>query len=755
MGAAPSRKRNRGGERMSISGKEISGEGNTTWALRNRIMFIKCFVAAILVLPVVSQARAGKVKVWLHDRPEQFDKAQLKQAVVTNEGAIRLSRRLQPFVELDAAHVWDIVEDKQGNLIVATGNEGKVFLVTGEGKITVAFESQDTEVLCLTLGNDGSIYAGTGPKGKIIRISPNGQGTVLYQTPENYVWALAVDPKSQTIYAGTGPKGRIYQVTPDGKGSVFYSTKQEHILCLALDSRGMLYAGSGKNGLIYRIDPAGKGFVLYNAPQTEIHHLLASDEGIYACTSAPGRQHGLGGSGEDRLASLSSAVPGVLTSNTKPKDTGINPAAKASAGASAVSSSLEKDKPIASRSASPPSPGENSIYCIHPDGTVREVFREKALLLSLIRQNGKILVGTGMEGRLFEVDEASKERCEIARLDHGQIHCLVRRHDGSLILGTGDPGKLYLLNEQFAAKGSVISDVLDAKMISKWGALGWKADVSEGTTVKLSTRTGNVSEPDETWSEWSAEETNPVQGSVKSPTARFFQYRITLETSNPNVTPTVHGLWVRYMTTNQPPEILGIEVPDLDAANLENPKKIKLKWTASDPNDDDLTYTVYVRKDGWKNWVQLEEDLEKKEYEWDTTTTPSGIYRLKVVASDRKDNPAEDALSAERISAPFVVAHTPPTVALKVAGRENDRAIIEASATDPWVRLTSATYSLNGKKWINIFPTDGLFDSKDETFRFKTESLKPGTYVLVLRVQDAAGNIGSSDVVFTVRENQP
>ena len=67
------------------------------------------------------------------------------------------------------------------------------------------------------------------------------------------------------------------------------------------------------------------------------------------------------------------------------------------------------------------------------------------------------------------------------------------------------------------------------------------------------------------------------------------------------------------------------------------------------------------------------------------------------------------------------------------------------------MELTAATFSLNGKKWINVFPTDGLFDSKMETFRFKTEALKPGTYVVVLRVRDAAGNIGAGDVVFTVK----
>ena len=66
------------------------------------------------------------------------------------------------------------------------------------------------------------------------------------------------------------------------------------------------------------------------------------------------------------------------------------------------------------------------------------------------------------------------------------------------------------------------------------------------------------------------------------------------------------------------------------------------------------------------------------------------------------------------------------------------------------VRLTSASYTLNGKKWVNVFPADGLFDRQAKTFRFKTDGLKPGTYVVVLRVHDAAGNTGSGDVVFTV-----
>jgi hypothetical protein len=358
-----------------------------------------------------------------------------------------------------------------------------------------------------------------------------------------------------------------------------------------------------------------------------------------------------------------------------------------------------------------------------------------------------------MEGQLFEVDETTRERAEIARLDHGQILCLCRRKDGSVVIGTGDPGKLYVLHDRFAAKGTVTSEVLDAKLVSKWGSLRWSADMPTGTGISVAVRSGNVADPDETWSDWSEEQTDAEKATITAPAARYLQYRVTLSTdAKGSATPSLRGLTFRYATTNQAPEVTKVEVPDLNSVNLDNPKKLEFKWTSTDSNEDELTYALYVRKDGWSNWVLLEDDLEKSKYEWDTLATPSGVYRLKVVASDRRDNPDGEALTGERISAPFVVCHTSPEVTVQVVGIEGDRAVVEASASSPLLRLTAASFAVNGKKWTNVFPSDGLFDSKTETFRFTTEPLKPGTYVLVMRAKDAAGNQGSGDVVFTVRE---
>jgi hypothetical protein len=707
-------------------------------------------VAAALVL-TAGTVQAAKVKTWYHYAPAHFEKAKPSGIVISNEGTVRLSRDLKPLGKLDVAHVWDIVEDKSGNLIVATGDEGKILKVAPDGKASVAFATGDSEVLCLATARDGSIYAGTGPHGLVIRLDAEGNGKVLYKSPEMYIWSLAVSPEGDSIYAGTGPKGRIYAVTPDGKARVFYETKKEHILALATGTGGMLYAGTDKDGLVYRIDAKGKGYVLYSAPQSEVRSLLASADTVFAGTSSPTRRRNspAGMPGMMRPGFSPGGGPGsAIPTNTGSKPgTGTKTAAMPGSGASGAAEGMS----IAAMSSSPPSRGDNSLYRIGPDGAVREIFRDKVMLLRLLEQGNHILIGTGMEGQLFEVDEKTKERSELARLDHGQIHCLTKRRDGSIVLGTGDPGRIYVLSDHYAAKGTLLSEVLDAKLISKWGAVAWKADTPAGTKVTVSARSGNTPEPSETWSDWSPEQADPEHSLITAPPGRFLQYRFTLATENDTATPSLHGVTLRYANKNLPPEVTGITVPDLDAANLDASKKIRLRWTASDPNDDELTYSVFVRKDGWKNWVELEDALERTDYEWDTTTAPSGVYHVKVVASDRKDNSAEECLTAERTSTPFIVAHEAPAVHIKTAGMEGDQVVLEATAVDPMVRLTGATYSVNGKKWLNVFPADGLFDGKSKSFRFKTEILKPGTYVVVLKVKDAAGNTGSGDVVFTVK----
>jgi hypothetical protein len=701
-------------------------------------------VAASVVLMALAGLSSGaKTRSWHHGKASDQEKAALKGLIVSSEGAITLSRRLSPLAKLDASHVWALAEDAAGNLYAATGDEGKVYVLGPAGRASVVATSEAGQVLSLAAAGD-VVYAGTGPSGEVLKIK-GGSTEVLCKLPALYVWGLAADPKTGGLIAATGPEGKLFRVTAEGRSSLLLDTKQDHVLCVAVGPDGTVFAGTDRTGRVYRIPPDGKPSVLFQAPQSEVRALMLEGGVLYAGTSATKRK-GAGARGGSPLhAKLSETPP--AGEKARPRVDATPASSSGGKSASAASKEAAKGSPASGPSA--PSAGENSVWRIAMDGGAREVFRDRVLVLALARDGKSVLAGTGVQGQLFSANESTGEKAEMARLDHGQVLCLLRRKDGSLAVGTGDPGTVYTLQPGFTARGTVTSEVLDARLVSRWGKVTWRADLPVKTALTVAVRTGNVSEPDDTWSDWSSEMAEP--GPATAPAGRFLQYRVTLRTDDPKVTPALKSLTVRYTSANQPPEVTRVEVPDLDAEGASSSKKVKFKWSATDANEDDLRYRLLVRKEGWPDWAEVEDSLDRTDYEWDASGMPSGVYRLKVIATDAADNPEGEALTSERISAPFVVCHEAPRVEVKAVGLAEGRMSIEAKAVSPLVRLASASFAVNGKRWENVFPTDGLFDSRSESFRFRTAALKPGTYVLVLKVTDAAGNTGSADVLFVVK----
>src|SRR5262249_29208116 len=73
-----------------------------------RSLLIACLLTAVCCLSPAAVS-AAKVKVWHHHNAAHHDKAQFKHAVVSSEGALRLSRELKLLAGLDATHVWDVI----------------------------------------------------------------------------------------------------------------------------------------------------------------------------------------------------------------------------------------------------------------------------------------------------------------------------------------------------------------------------------------------------------------------------------------------------------------------------------------------------------------------------------------------------------------------------------------------------------------------------------------------------------------------
>jgi hypothetical protein len=535
---------------------------------------------------------------------------------------------------------------------------------------------------------------------------------------------------------------------------LLYDSKSTHLLSVAVAPYGQVYAGSDGEGLIYRVGREGKATILFDAPQSDIRTLLVTQDGtLYAGTAAEA-----GGSGGSRNSlfltrsgssrSLDMNGPERTVGGRGEEDASVIRVAQTPPAQPGPSGKPPRPPGGGSATPKPVMPGDNAVYRIDSDGVPREVLRVKALVHAIAWVDDHLWVGTGPEGQLYEVRERGEESAPVAKLDNGQILSLLPEPEGGLLIGTGDPGGVLRLSAQYAAVGRLVSEVHDTRLVSRFGTMRWRAVQPPGTAVTVQARTGNVSEPDETWSDWSPEQADTTMAQVASPPGRFVQYRVKLATSDPRHTPELRSVALSYRTSNLAPEITRVDVPDLSIADgAVRQTRLNIRWEVTDPNEDDLSFTVSVRKEGWPDWIRLTEDpITERSYSWDTTAFPSGLYRVRVVASDRPSNSPDDALTRERESLSFLVDHDPPRVGLT----SKDRGA-SISLTDDLTRITKAEYAVDGGRWTPIFPDDGIFDSLHEQITLSLSGLGEGTHILMVKATDAAGNIGTGDMLLEIK----
>ncbi len=110
----------------------------------------------------------------------------------------------------------------------------------------------------------------------------------------------------------------------------------------------------------------------------------------------------------------------------------------------------------------------------------------------------------------------------------------------------------YTINQvDYAPSGTFTSAVIDTSGVLGFGDLAWTQTVPAGTSLTVATRTGSTPEPDNAWSEWSDEMSDPSGAPMASPVARYVQYRALFASSNSERTPRLHDLTIAY-TAYQP-----------------------------------------------------------------------------------------------------------------------------------------------------------------------------------------------------------
>jgi hypothetical protein len=435
----------------------------------------------------------------------------------------------------------------------------------------------------------------------------------------------------------------------------------------------------------------------------------------------------------------------------------------------------EARSPKASQRKTTPSGKKSSIYKIDTGSVVKIWETEQPLILSTVFQDGKdggrLIVGTGNKGLIYSVHDDGSW-ATLAKCPEGQPLSMLRLDKGGIYIGLGDVGNVYLLERSLSEKGVLISRVHDASIISTWGKVRWDADLSEGTSITISTRTGNTEDPGESWNPWSDELKDPSGSQIASPPTRFIQYRSTLLTSDTSRSPTLREVSIAGLQVNMAPMLNSVtvgpyrgrrgreEAPEGELRNMDGSggeparraQRVNLvrkglwmvRWRASDLNKDNLLYSIFFRGTAEKSWKLAKDKLKSSAYIWDTESVPDGKYVLKIVASDLPSNPEDRALSSEKLSMPFLVDNTSPEVReLGYTVSEKGKTVrVSGVAWDASSPLKRGEYSVNSDEWKVFFPEDSIFDSPQESFSFIAKGLSPGEQTIAVRVTDIADNVG-------------
>jgi hypothetical protein len=735
------------------------------------------FMALAIALPL----QAVETAFWQVGSFDEFLQGTLTGVSLSKEGELTLAPAAKVVFSPEEALAISLARDRDGNLYVGTGHQGKVFKVGSDQKATLFFTAQEPDIFAMAVGPDGSLYVGSSPSGKIYKVTNDGKSSVFCAPKVKYIWALLFDAKGR-LYVGTGDKGDILRVDSSGNGEVFFESKQTHIMCLNLDSRGNILAGSVPNGLIYRITPQGHGFVIYQATLPEVHDLAVDSRGnIYAATLG-----GLGGKGTpELLLPPAGGVPGgavatiTVTASTQPDQEvakGQTPPNEA-----ALPSFNRSTQPVIPAPPLSFSLGHGAIVRISPDSNVETVWSSNTeSAFGLAVRDNHLLFSTDGNGRIFDLEPMRDgEKLTLLTETHETLATRLLQSGPDLYVSTSNVAKVLRLQGSPAQEGTFEAPVKDTKFISRWGVLAWRGEVPTGSSLKFYTRSGNSDRPDNTWSDWSGPYSNPQGDPVASPPARFIQWKAVLQTSG-SACPTLNEVTVSYLNQNLPPQIRSLNVSTTGertgAAGVNMPlgsgitvstspsvsyspqattnppgkTPVTLTWQADDPNGDQLVYSLYIKGTDETEWHLLKDKLHQTTYTIEPTVLADGKYVARLVASDEESNPPSLARKSELQSAPFWVDNTPPEVEIAKQTVTGSAAEVQFVVEDSTSPLRSAESSLDGHDWHNILSDDGLVDSRKETFTIKLPGLTEGEHILSLRAYDTSGNVGVGKAVIRI-----
>ncbi|MEE8277255.1 MAG: hypothetical protein V3R89_00835 [Thermoanaerobaculia bacterium] len=571
------------------------------------------------------------------------------------------------FFDPEETYIWGLARAADGRLLVATGTEGRLYAVDGDGRGEVLYDSEDTHLRSLKVMTDGTILLGTAGEGLILRLDAQGVARTLYDAAQPEVVAFA-----------EGPDGECYAAVLASEASLVDLAQAE---------------GRTGEGAPTEEKPSGDGGT---SPQVSVS------------------LHGIGPTGA--VGSRPSGFKGPRAEVLRISPAGLVETVSAFDQETVYSLIWHGNRLWVGTGL------EGKLYSLRDRRLVFEKDVDERQIIALLADSPGPAFATTNAAAFYRLSGERERRGVYTSpaLDAGQVaHFGTLRWQGQQPSGTGlrfsfrsgvssEPDRTWTAWSE-PSEGSEVS--LAGVASGKY--LQWRAEfgAADGRSPRVSDVTISYRQANLPPRIKSLSVLDP--GQILVP-ANFNPANQVFEPAHPNR----EGIFTTLAPSDK-----------LDERRLKPLWKKgyrTLRWETEDPNGDSLLFALTFRQEGSEgDWLPITEDLKEDYYSFDATVLPDGLYRFRLVAWDRERRADPEVLEDEEISEPVLIDHTPPR--LKEVKRSGQR--WQIAIEDHQNPLREAVFSVDAGEWLPAEAADGLLDGQREILLI--DPPEPGRLVLL------------------------
>lgn len=637
--------------------------------------------------------------------------------------------------------VFAVAADNRGIVYAGTSPNGKVYRIEN-GRATEYFDPKSPYIWGLALAANGDLFVATGDQGRVFRVTGAGRGEVYYDTGQAHVTALAMDAQGRLL-AGSEPNGILYRITGPQRAFVLYDSGLPEIRSIVPAADGTIYAAALGGG-VSRLATAA-----YTAATTPSTSQVPRVQTTITVTPQQGG---------DQIIPLPATPVQTQTAANAQKEAfnaGTTPSVDYLAERSALykihpdntvetlwTSNQENIYDIALEGASVLflTDAQGRIYRLNTSNDGRKVTvvtqTNEGDATRLLATPTGALAATGHMGRVLRLGANSTaatgwfespvhDAGTVARW--GRISWQGESRGLAFKTRSGNTSRPDATWSEWS--NEIASPDRAAIQSPNARYIQWRADFSRSNSGP---ELANVTIA------YLPQNTAPVIRSVTVSSAAGAQPAPSASTSNKA------DFSVTVLASGEVTTPTG--TPSQTFARAAG-QRMQINWQADDNDGDRLLYALHFRGDGESQWKVLRADIQENSYALDGDVLADGRYQFRVTASDRLANVLEQAREAELASAPVLIDNTPPVATTDNVRRNGERFEADIDAEDRGSVLRRCEYSINAGPWTPVEAADGVTDSAKERFELRLERLTPGEHLITIRVFDAAGNAGLTKVV--------